>query len=173
MYLKWRQGFPSFHFHSLIPAVDLTTVLRRQRCNFLTQLQSFYGICQWSVDLQVINNHTSLAFPSPSNYKRATGNDTLESFLSKIAVGKWMSTVTFERNLALFFFWNKLSRLQHVLFLQVFFRKSLSTATFERKLSSVSLPKLTKPDWAILHYLCHRLVARIMFSLGSVCLLAE
>ena len=54
----------------------------------------------------------------------------------------------FKRNLAcvswqllqFFFFRNKLSPLEHVLFLQVFSHKSLSTATFERKLSSVSLP---------------------------------
>jgi len=37
-----------------------------------------------------------------------------------------------------FFLRNKLSRLEHVLFLHVFFRKSRSTATFERKPSSVS-----------------------------------
>jgi len=71
------------------------------------------------------------------------GNDTLESFLSKVA---------FKSNLQ-----KKLSRTQHVLVMkvsferrkigkvfmthgQVFFRKSLSKATFERKLSSVSLP---------------------------------
>jgi len=72
----------------------------------------------------------------------AKGSDTLESFLSKVA---------FESNLR-----KKLSRTEHVLIvkvsfdrrknakvfmthLQVFFRKSLSKATFERKLSSVSL----------------------------------
>jgi len=70
------------------------------------------------------------------------GSDTPESFLSK---------VTFESNLQ-----KKLSRIDHVLIVkvsferrkiakvfishvQVFFRKSLSKATFERKLSSVSL----------------------------------
>ena len=70
------------------------------------------------------------------------GSDTLESFLSK---------VTLESNLR-----KKLSRIEHVLIVkvsferrqtakvfmthvQVFFRKSLSKATFERKLSSVSL----------------------------------
>ena len=70
------------------------------------------------------------------------GSDTLESFLSKVA---------FESNLR-----KKLIRTEHVLIVkvpferrknakvfmthvQVFFRKSLSKATFERKLSSVSL----------------------------------
>ena len=70
------------------------------------------------------------------------GSDTLESFLSKVA---------FESNLR-----KKLSRIEHVLIVKVslerrkiskvfmthvqdFFRKSLSKATFERKLSSVSL----------------------------------
>jgi len=60
--------------------------------------------------------------------------------------------MTFERKLArvpwklsqFFFFQNKLSRLENVLFLQVsfasHFRKRLSKATFERKLSSVSVP---------------------------------
>jgi len=37
-----------------------------------------------------------------------------------------------------FFFRNKLSRLGRVLFLQVFFRKLLSTAIFERKLPYVT-----------------------------------
>ena len=71
------------------------------------------------------------------------GSDTLESFLSKVA---------FESNLR-----KKLSRIEHVVIVkvsfkrrktakvfmthvQVFFRKSLSKATFERKLSNVSLP---------------------------------
>jgi len=52
--------------------------------------------------------------------------------------------VTLERNLlvchenfTIFFFGNELSRLEHVLFLQVFFCKSLSTAAFGKKLSSV------------------------------------
>ena len=70
------------------------------------------------------------------------GSDTPESFLSK---------VTFKSNLR-----KKLSRIEHVLIMkvslegtkvanvfmthvQVFFRKTLSKATFERKLSSVSL----------------------------------
>jgi len=74
---------------------------------------------------------------------RPKGSDTLESFVSK---------VTFESNLQ-----NKLARIEHVLIVKVyfkrrktakvfmihvqdFFRKSLSKATFERKLSSVSLP---------------------------------
>ena len=69
-------------------------------------------------------------------------SDTLESFLSKVA---------FESNLR-----EKLSRIERVLIVkvsferrkiakvfmthvQVFFRRSLSKATFERKLSSVSL----------------------------------
>jgi len=73
---------------------------------------------------------------------RSKGSDTLESFLSKVA---------FESNLR-----KKLSRIEHVLTMkvsferrkianvfmtrvQLFFRKSLSKATFERKLSSVSL----------------------------------
>jgi len=73
------------------------------------------------------------------------GTDTLESFLSKVA---------FESNLR-----NKLAGIEHVLVVKVyfesrkiakvfmthvqdfdFFRKSLSKATFERKLSGVSLP---------------------------------
>jgi len=71
------------------------------------------------------------------------GSDTLESFLLKVA---------FESNLR-----KKLLRTEHVLIVKVyferrkiakvfmthgedFFRKSLSKATFERKLSSVSLP---------------------------------
>jgi len=71
------------------------------------------------------------------------GSDTLESFLSK---------VTFESNLR-----KTLARIEHVLIVKVsferrkmakvfvihvqhFFRKSLSKATFERKLSSVPLP---------------------------------
>ena len=70
------------------------------------------------------------------------GSDTLESFLSKVA---------FQSNLQ-----KKLSRIEHVLIVkvsferrkiakvfmtrvQVFFRKSLSKATFQRKLSGVSL----------------------------------
>ena len=73
---------------------------------------------------------------------QSKGSDTLESFLLKVA---------FESNLR-----KKLSRIEHVLIVkvsferrkianvfmthvQVFFRKSLSKATFERKLSSVSL----------------------------------
>ena len=72
----------------------------------------------------------------------SNGSDTLESFLSKVA---------FESNLR-----KKLSRIEHVLIMkvsferrkiakvfmtlvQVFFRKSLSKATFEREVSSVSL----------------------------------
>jgi len=59
----------------------------------------------------------------------------------KVFFRKYLSKVTFERNLArvswkrsqFFFFRNKLSWLEHVLFLQIFFRKSLS---------SVSLPWL-------------------------------
>ena len=71
------------------------------------------------------------------------GTDTLESFLSKVA---------FESNLR-----KKLARIEHILIVKVnferrkiakvfvthvqdFFQKSLSKATFERKLSSVSLP---------------------------------
>ena len=74
------------------------------------------------------------------------GSDTLESFLSKIAV---------ESNLR-----KKLARIGHVLIVKVyferrkieklfmthvqdFFRKSLLMATFERKLSSVSLPLMS------------------------------
>jgi len=73
---------------------------------------------------------------------KSNGSDTLESFLSKVA---------FESNLR-----KKLSRIEHVLIVkvsferrkianvfmtrvQVFFQKSLSKATFKRKLSSVSL----------------------------------
>ena len=73
------------------------------------------------------------------------GSDTLESFLSKVAV---------ESNLR-----KKVARIEHVLIVkvyfkrrktakvfmtheQVFFRKSVSKATFERKLSSVSLPSV-------------------------------
>jgi len=73
------------------------------------------------------------------------GSDTLESFLSKVAV---------ESNLR-----KKLARIEHVLIVkvyferrktakvfttheQVFLRKSLSKVTFERKLSSVSLPSV-------------------------------
>jgi len=60
----------------------------------------------------------------------------------KVFFRKSLSKVTFERNLAcvswklspFFFFRKKLSRLEHVLFLQVSFHKLLSKATFERKL---------------------------------------
>jgi len=73
----------------------------------------------------------------------SSGSDTLESFLSK---------VSFESNLR-----KALAKIEHVLIVKVsferrkvakvfmthvqdFFRKSLSKATFEKKLSSVSLP---------------------------------
>ena len=51
LYLKWCQGFPSFHFHSLIPAVDLTTMLGCQSCNFIAHLQTFYVSSQYSLHL--------------------------------------------------------------------------------------------------------------------------
>ena len=60
IYLKWCQGFPSFHFHSLIPAVDLSTVLRRQRCNCLAQLQTVNSFSQRPVNL----NHIQVAILS-------------------------------------------------------------------------------------------------------------
>ena len=76
------------------------------------------------------------------SHARIKGSDALENFLSKVA---------FESNLR-----KKLSKIEHVLIVkvsferrkiakvfvthvQVFFRKSLSKVTFERKLSSVSL----------------------------------
>jgi len=81
----------------------------------------------------------------------AKAGDTLESFLSKVA---------FESNLR-----KKLARIEQVLIVKVyferrktvkvfmtheqhFFQKSLSKATFERKLSSVSLPLVSQGSLA-------------------------
>jgi len=83
------------------------------------------------------------AFLFICKYILPKSRDTLESFLSEVA---------FESNLQ-----KKLSRIEHVLIVkvslerrkiakvfmthvQVFFQKSLSKATFKRKLSGVSLP---------------------------------
>jgi len=85
------------------------------------------------------------------------GNDTLESFLSELAVEsnvRKKPCTCVIKTFAVFFFRNKLSRLEHVLFLQVFFGKSLSTASFERKLSSVSL-RLCPMDTGLLNCLSH------------------
>jgi len=63
------------------------------------------------------------------------GSDTLENFLSKVAFERKLERVCVSwKYLQFFFFWNKLSRLEHLLFLQVsfasHFRKRLSKENF-------------------------------------------
>jgi len=72
------------------------------------------------------------------------GTDTLESFLSKVAfesnLRKKLAIIEHVLIVTVYFERRKIAKVFMTVHVQDFFRKLLSNATFERKLSGVSLP---------------------------------
>ena len=119
--------------------------------------------CSWNVFTALclfVNDAASCIDTRPAQYTKAS--DTLESFLLK---------VTFERNLAhvswklsqFFFFRNKLSPLEHVLFVKVsfasYFRKRFSKENF-----LVCHYHKNPCKWTLLKHNWHRPVVKVAFN---------